>query len=82
MTVLTEVDVYTLRNLCWAGAKFTINLLTDDELLMILDMLDDCTYNMTMTQLNDFFWFDTDTIAEWLGYKDYEELYEERYINK
>ena len=26
------------------------------------------------TELNDFFWFERDLIAEWLGYEDYDEL--------
>lgn len=32
----------------------------------------------TETDINDFFWFDTETIAAWLGYKDFETLYNER----
>jgi hypothetical protein len=30
------------------------------------------------TELNDFFWFERDTIAEWLGYEDYDELIRDR----
>ena len=30
------------------------------------------------TDINDFFWFETDTIAEWLGYEDWEKLEEDR----
>ena len=28
--------------------------------------------------LNDFFWFERDTIASWLGYENYEELMHDR----
>ena len=29
---------------------------------------------MTDTELNDFMWFEDDTIAEWLGYNDFDEI--------
>lgn len=32
----------------------------------------------TETDINDFFWFETDTIADLLGYSDWEALIEER----
>lgn len=63
----------------WSGAKDTVDYLTSDELDTIEDMLEDAYPDgMTETQLNDLFWFDTDVIAEWLGYEDWETLYEER----
>lgn len=59
----------------WSGAKDTVKYLTDDEVEQIFDMLDEYYPDgMTETQVNDFFWFDDDTIAEWLGYRDFEEL--------
>ena len=30
------------------------------------------------TTINDLFWFEEDTIAEWLGYSDFEELMQDR----
>jgi len=63
----------------WSGAKDTVNYLTSDELDIIEDMLEDAYPDgMTETQLNDLFWFDTDVIAEWLGYDDFESLINER----
>jgi hypothetical protein len=29
---------------------------------------------ITNTQLNDLFWFEPDTLAEWLGFEDWEDL--------
>ena len=29
---------------------------------------------MSDTELNDFIWFEDDTIAEWLGYNDFDEI--------
>ena len=39
-------------------------------------MLEDvyCDELPTDTEINDFFWFERDTIAEWLGYEDWEDL--------
>jgi hypothetical protein len=63
----------------WSGAKDTVNYLTNDELDIIEDMLEDAYPDgMTETQVNDLFWFDTDVIAEWLGYDDFESLINER----
>lgn len=63
----------------WSGAKDTVDYLTSDELDTIEDMLEDAYPDgMTETQVNDLFWFDTDVIAEWLGYEDFESLINER----
>lgn len=63
----------------WSGAKDTVDYLTSDELDTIEDMLEDAYPDgMTETQVNDLFWFDTDVIAEWLGYDDFESLINER----
>lgn len=63
----------------WSGAKTTRSLLTDKELDLIEETLEDIEPNgMDATSLNDFFWFDTDIIAEWLGYENYEQMFEDR----
>ena len=63
----------------WSGAKGTVEYLTCEELDMIEDMLEDAYPDgITDTALNDLFWFDTDIIAEWLGYSDWEELVNDR----
>lgn len=59
----------------WSGAKDTVKYLTDDELDTIENILEDSyPEGMSDTEINDFFWFEDDTIAEWLGYSDFEEL--------
>lgn len=66
----------SLRNFeFWSGAKDTVKYLTDDELDQIEAILED-TYpeGMEDTEINDLFWFEDDTIAEWLGYNDFEEI--------
>lgn len=63
----------------WSGAKDTVEILTTDELDTIEDLLEDAYPDgMTETQINDLFWFDTDVIAEWLGYENWDALYSER----
>lgn len=59
----------------WAGAKDTAEYLTAEELDTIEMLLEDAyPEGMTDTELNDFFWFEDDTIAEWLGYNDFTEI--------
>ena len=66
----------------WSGAKDTVRYLTCDELDTIECLLEDAYPDgMTETQINDLFWFDTDVIAEWLGYSDWEELVTQRTNN-
>ena len=57
----------TLRNL---EAETGDNIFDNLESMIEDDMGDD----MSETDLNDFLWFENDTIAEWLGYSDWEEL--------
>lgn len=59
----------------WSGAKDTVKYLTLEELDSIESILDDLyPEGISATELNDFFWFDNDTIAEWLGCDDFDSL--------
>lgn len=67
----------SLRNFpFWSGAKDTVNELTLEDIDTIEDFL--CDQEMSDTEINDFFWFENDTIAEWLGYKSWEQMIWER----
>lgn len=57
----------------WAGAKETVEYLTDDEIDIIEDYLDD-GYTYSEEEINDFFWFERDVIAEVLGYLSFDEI--------
>ena len=77
MKVLIEInDKNDLREMLWSGAIDTINSITNNEAKMILDILEDSYVDkfLTITELNDFFWFNRDFIAELLGYSNFEEL--------
>lgn len=59
----------------WSGAKDTVRYLSDSEVEQVLSMLEyEYPDGMDSTELNDFFWFDDDTIAEWLDWPDFETL--------
>ena len=60
----------------WSGAADTIEELTSYEIDKIETMLEEDNCEMSETDINDFFWFERDTIAGWLGYSDFEELIE------
>ena len=55
----------------WSGAKSNAETLTDEQLDMVESILEDAFPDgMDETQINDIFWFDFDTIHEWLGIED------------
>jgi hypothetical protein len=73
MKIHMETDLHHFE--FWSGAKDTVKHLTWEELDKIESMLEDIYPDgMDETELNDFFWFEDDTIAEWLGYESFEEL--------
>lgn len=74
MTVKTEISAYSLYDDLWSGGRDALDDLTVKEVEQVLDMLDDGVTQYSLTDINDFFWFERDTIAEWLGYSDYDEL--------
>lgn len=60
----------------WSGAKDTIAELTIGEMNSLEQLIEDifCDELPTDTEINDFVWFERDTIAQHLGYDDFEEL--------
>lgn len=63
----------------WDGAKDRAATLTDDQFEVVEQNMEECEPEggWSDTAINDFFWFDFDTIAQWLGYKDEEYLRED-----
>ncbi len=72
MTITKELDLTDFN--FWSGAKdhsFTYNELKDIE-----DQLEEIYPDgMTETDVNDLFWFEDESLCEWLGL-DYEEYLE------
>lgn len=60
----------------WSGSKDRAKLLTDEQLNTVEQMMEEIepAEGWTDTAINDFFWFEFDTIAQWLGYADEEHL--------
>jgi len=65
----------SLRNFeFWSGAKENANELTSAQLDEVETILEDLyPEGMDETQINDLFWFDFDTVKEWLGITDEDE---------
>lgn len=77
------MKIYTEKSLrdfeFWNGARDTVKYLTPGEIDQIESILEECYPDgMNETEINDFFWFDTDTIAEWLGYDSFEDIMKEQ----
>ena len=76
MKVYKEINLRNFK--FWSGAKDNAETLTSEQLDIVESILEDAYPDgMEETQINDFFWFDFDTIREWLGIKDEEEEEEE-----
>lgn len=59
----------------WSGASDTVNYLTHDEINTIESILEDSHEDgMSEIEINDFFWFETETIAYWLGYDSFDDI--------
>ena len=78
MKVYEDIDAQEFRDRAWSGAADTLEDLTDEQIETIFQYLEETEgeEGMSLTSLNDFFWFERDTIAEWLGYSSYEQLME------
>ena len=78
VTTEKEMDVDDIRDMVWSGALDRVKFLNDDELGTIIDILaNEYPDGIDETELNDFFWFEDDTYAEWLGYDDVEAFWED-----
>lgn len=73
MKITKEISLRNFEG--WSGAVDTLNTLTDeqkDSLEAILEELN--PDGMDEGSLNDLLWFENDTIAEWLGFEDWDDL--------
>lgn len=62
----------------WSGGKDTMDDLSHSDCERLEQHIDELYPDgITDTQLNDFLWFERDTIADLLGYRNYEALAEQ-----
>lgn len=74
MKIIHEIDGLTDFE-PWSGAVSTYETLTFEQLQELDKILEDYYPDgMTDTEINDTLWFDTDWIAECLGFSDWDEL--------
>lgn len=74
MKIIKEVCAYNDFKF-WGGANCTAIYLSNKELETIYKKLDEMFPDgMTSIQLNNFFWFEDDKIAQMLGYNNFEEI--------
>lgn len=79
MKIYKEISLADFKS--WFGAvdtMETLRKLEDETGANVFDTLEVCIDDMgegvDETTVNDILWFETDTIAEWLGYEDWEAL--------
>lgn len=73
MKIWTEDSIRNFR--FWSGGRDTVNDLFDSDFDILEPLIEEMFGGeIEDTELNDFFWFERDLIAEWLGYEDYDEL--------
>ena len=80
MLVKKEMSVYNFA--FWSGGKDTVEELTFAEILTIWDYLEETNGEMDETEINDFFWFERDYIAELLGFENFDEIMQRNKNNK
>lgn len=71
----TEFDLYDFP--AWSGGRDTLETLKEknlvDEVQAAIEEIY-CEESPTDTEINDLLWFERDTIAEWLGFSDWDAL--------
>lgn len=73
MKIFTEKSLKNFE--FWSGAVDRAKILDDDDFDVIEQILEELYPDgCDETFINDFFWFEEDTIAEWLGFSSWEEL--------
>ena len=76
--VTSEFDFNDLMVQCWSGAVDTLNRIYDNNKEdAFMDLLNEIFEAPTMTDINDYLWFDADCIYESLGISEDDEDEEE-----
>lgn len=79
MYIKKDYDFYDLCNSCWSGAQDTLRIIRDydkeEEFMEHLKEVFESYFNNvpTMTEVNDYLWFDWENIFEALGISETEE---------
>lgn len=77
MTIIKDESLSNFE--FWSGARDRAQYLNDNDFDTIESILEELyPEGMNETTINDLFWFEEDTIADWLGYSDFDELMKDR----
>ena len=78
--VTSEFDFNDLMVQCWSGAVDTLNRIYDNNMEdAFMDLLNEIFETPTMTDINDYLWFESDHIYESLGISEDDEDEEDEY---
>ena len=78
VSIISEISLRDFQ--FWSGAICRAEALTGPQLDQIESVLEDLYPDgVSETSINDLFWFEEDTLADWLGFGSFEEL--ERFNN-
>lgn len=78
VTTSNDYDANDIRNMVWQGAVGRVKYLSNDELNTIIGILsEEYPDGIDETELNDFFWFEDEAYADWLGWDDVETFWED-----
>lgn len=70
-------DTHLQNFVPWSDARETMAELTDEQMDNLNDIIEELYPDgIDETELNDLLWFERDTIAEWLGFANWEALQE------
>lgn len=74
MKYIVEEDLRSFE--AWSGGADTKEELTDEQLDSVEELINEefSETPPTDTEINDFLWFERDTIAQHLGFSDWEHL--------
>ncbi len=77
MRIYKDIDLNGFEP--WAGATYTMGRLTRRELDTLQEAIEEIyPEGLSEIKVNDILWFETDWIAELLGYDDWDTLEEEK----
>lgn len=73
MKIYSEISLENFE--AWSGGADTLCLLTHEQCEQLESIIEEVYPDgMSETELNDLLWFEDDTIAEWLGFENFEAL--------
>lgn len=78
MKIITDKTLFYFE--AWGEGKVTLDNLSYDQCEIVENIIDECYPDgIDETALNDFLAYDKDTIADWLGYQDWQDLLDNQY---